>query len=337
MNRPVASLGVLLAMLGVFLFYGVFVGLTPGFFAMMVALVTVPLGSGLAFYGAAFRGAYAVEPRAMGGGGRAASGTVWAAIAVAVVAILLAIGSLSIAFSAQASANSASTQAAQANNGLSALNGTLANAGIAPTTVAFKVDWCNTDNAVQDRFCPNELIANQGDLVQIMFIHNDTDVHTFTMSGAYSFQINDSETMMHNFLNNLSLNGPCLNSGTYAQESATTSGVYCVSGLSLLPPSSSSAPDIFRIAQNPTPASPGGPGGLNLQEVPVDNMVHVVQFNFTAAVSEVWGIGAFQVSTPGIYEFFCHYHVSNGMFGYLIVLPNAYCNTHAAACGVRSA
>lgn len=333
MNKPLTSVGILLALFGSFLFYGVFVGVTPGFVAFLLALILVPIGSGVLFFGAAYRRPLMSQPAAMGGGGGATTGTVWAAIGVAVVAILLAVASLSIAFSAQSAANSASNSASQANSGIAAINGTISNSGIKPTTIAFKVDWCNTDNTGEDRFCPNELVVNQGDVVQIMFIHNDTDVHTFTLdTSPYFFQINDSTTMMHNFINNLSISGNCSNTGTIAQQSAGISGVYCVSGNSLLP-----AAGNFKIAQNPNPASPGnGSKGIPLIDVKMDNMVHVVVFNFTAGASEVWGVGSFQVTQPGIYEFFCHYHVSNGMFGYLIVLPNAYCTATPSACGVKA-
>lgn len=320
MNRSLSSVGLLLALAGAFLFYGVFADLTPGFVAFLSALILLPIGSGVLFFGAAYKGAYSAQPGVAGGGG-ASSGTTYAAIAVAVVAILLALASLSVAYQAQSSAN-ANTGVSQLS---SSLNTALSSLGVQPTTVAFKVDWCNTDNTGQDRFCPNQLVVNQGDIVQIMFIHNDTDVHTFTLDTApYNFQINDSAAGMHDFISNTDLAGPCVN-GAYSAESQGISGTYCVSGTSLLAPGGN-----FRIAQNGNPAvSPP-----KLLILPMNNMVHVVVFNST--VSEVWGIGSFQATQPGIYEFFCHYHVSNGMFGYLIVLPNAYCTTNAAACGLTS-
>ena len=64
----------------------------------------------------------------------------------------------------------------------------------------------------------------------------------------------------------------------------------------------------------------------------MDNTAHIVIFNST--VSEVWGVGSFQATTPGIYEFFCDYLVSNGMFGYLVVLPNPYCTANPSSCGL---
>ena len=131
---------------------------------------------------------------------------------------------------------------------------------------------------------------------------------------------------MHNFLTNQYNSGNCSNSGSYAQEQANVSATYCVSGNGLLP-----AGQDFVIAQNPTPAAPIS-NGTGIIVLPVDNMVHFV--NTTAAainstVTEIWGIGSFQATTPGVYEYFCHYHVSNGMFGYLVVSPNDYCSTNA--------
>ena len=326
MNRPIASIGFAMLFVGAFFFYGVFVGLTPGFFAFLIALVLVPIGSSVFFVGAAYRPAYAAQA-SMGGGSGGSSGTVWAAIAVAVIAILIAVASLSVALNAQSSAN-ANTGVAQISANVQSQLSAL---GVKPTTVAYKVDWCNTDNTGQDRFCPNQLVVNQGDVIQIMFIHNDTDVHTFTLdTSPYFFQINDSAAGMHNFITNGNLAGPCSNTGSYAQESAAISGVYCVSGQSLLAPGGN-----FKIAQNANPANPGnGSLGINLILVGMTNTVQVVNFNFSGGVSEVWGVGSFQATTPGIYEFFCHYHVSNGMFGYLVVLPNPYCTSSPTSCGL---
>jgi plastocyanin len=323
----------LLAVFGSFFFYGVFVGITPGFAFMLLALILVPVGSGILFFGAAYSGSYAAPPRAMGGGGGASSGVTWAALGVAVVAILLAVAALAVAFTVQPSPNNTTVndQISSLDSNLKALNSSVASLGVQPKTIAMKIDWCNTDPTGQDRFCPNEFVVNQGDTVQLMFIHNDTDAHTFTLdTSPYFFQINGSDTGMRNFLTNESNAGPCSNSGTYAQESAGVSAMYCVSGTSLLP-----AAGNFRIAQNPTPANPFLPGGQGVVDVPVDNMVHINFDNESAGVVEVWGVGAFQATTPGIYEFFCHYHVSNGMFGYLIVLPNAYCASSPSSCGVK--
>jgi plastocyanin len=251
---------------------------------------------------------------------RGSSGPIWA---VAIVAIVLALASFGYAYIATTSgANSAEVNSLSTS--VSSL-GAAASAGVKPTTVAYKVDWCNTDNTGQDRFCPNQIVVNQGDIVQIMFIHNDTDAHTFTLdTGPYSFQINDTAAGMHDFLTNGFISGSCTN-GTYAQESTGISGTYCVSGKSLLQPGGN-----FQAPQNSQPAvSPA-----NAISVPMDNTGHVVSFNATSGQSEIWGLGSFQATTPGIYMFFCDYHVSNGMFGYLVVLPNSYCGANPTSCGL---
>jgi plastocyanin len=255
------------------------------------------------------------------------SGTTWAAVAVAVVAIILSVAAIGMALTGTGGSGVSNASVTSLNSSVSSLSSQLAgmasSGGAKPTTVAYKVDWCNTDNTGEDRYCPNQLIVNQGDTVQIMFLHNDSDVHTFTLdTGSYNFQINGSAVGMHDFLTNDNLVTACSN-GPYTAESSGISGSYCVSGSSLLQPGGN-----FRIAQNTNPAN----SPPNLVDVAMDNTVHVVVFNDNA--SEIWGVGSFQATTPGIYEFFCHYHVSNGMFGYLIVLPNSYCTANPSSCGL---
>ena len=48
-----------------------------------------------------------------------------------------------------------------------------------PTTRVILMDWANTGNSAQDRFNPNVLVINQGDMVDITFEDNDSDGHTF--------------------------------------------------------------------------------------------------------------------------------------------------------------
>jgi plastocyanin len=45
----------------------------------------------------------------------------------------------------------------------------------------------------------------------------------------------------------------------------------------------------------------------------------------------VSGTGSFVAKYSGIFEYFCIYHVQLGMFGYLIVLPNAAYNTNSTS------
>lgn len=275
-------------------------------------------------------------------------------MAVGVVALLVAVGAVGFAYvgsNTQISALQSSVSSLQAGQtGIASL----ASVNTPPSVLPVKLAWCSLDEVSQDRFCPNIIVATQGDIVQLFFISNDTAAHTFTMTGTYDFQINDSGAGELDFLTNYSpIAGACSDSGSFAQISAGISGVYCVSGTSLLSNATLTADNayVFGEAQNPSPGlpfastcvsgepqgvcltNPGpGPYHVNDQSEMLSLSISGVGVNATG-VSETQGIGAFQATTPGIYIFFCRYHVSNGMFGYLVVLPNAYCNSHASACG----
>ena len=56
---------------------------------------------------------------------------------------------------------------------------------------------------------------------------------------------------------------------------------------------------------------------------PTNNSPGVVVFGTPGNVT---GTGSFLAKYPGVFEYFCVYHVQIGMFGYLIVLPNAAYN-----------
>jgi hypothetical protein len=256
------------------------------------------------------------------------------ALGVAVIAVFLGVGAIAFAYvgassqvtnlQGQVSTLQSQIPSLVAKSGLASVNAT-------PSIVSFKVDWCNTDNSGQDRFCPPVLIVNQGDIVQLMYVTNDSDSHTFTLvRGGYNFQLNntygqlgttaDSGDGMHNFISDTYFQSSCT-SGSYAEEGASVSSSMCVSGSSLLPPGAS-----YTVPVNSHPASPPAAP----QTIVVDNTFHVDIQN--ATVQATWSIASFRATIPGIFEYFCYYHVSNGMFGYLIVLPNTYCNNHAAVC-----
>ena len=170
-----------------------------------------------------------------------------------------------------------------------------------------------------------------------MFETNDTDAHTFTLvAGGYNFQLNNTYGAagssgnfstagngMHNFLTNAYFQSSCVQA-SYASASSGLSSSDCVSGSSLLAPGGT-----YKVPINPNPASPPLPPATP-EQISVDNQFHFIRENGT--FNEVWSIASFRASIPGIFEFYCYYHVSNGMFGYLIVLPNTYCNTHATEC-----
>ncbi len=368
MNKISAVLGTVLVVIAAFLFLITFSGgsllnipvtgtnPTANFLAFLFVIIFLPVGSGLAFYG------YAARAPILAAGQqvvyKGSSGIAKAAIALAIIAILLGVGAFAYAATVTPTTTGPSTSNLQSQ--ISTVNsklGSFATVNATPSTIPFRVDWCNTDNTGEDRFCPANLVVTQGDTVQILFIHNDTDAHTFTLipvgTSGYSFQINltygapgyttlnvsgavgQYANGMHNFITNGNFTGSCSNSGTLAQEQAGVSSVYCVSGASLL------APAPFDLAVNPNPASPLSLDG-GVQLINVTNSAFFPSVNISAAIAglgsaEAQGIGAFQATQPGIYEYFCHYHVSNGMFGYLIVLPNSYCyasSSNSKQCGL---
>lgn len=359
MNKGVASLGIILVIIAAFLFYIVFDGgtlaglvvtgtnATANFAAFLYVIIALPIGSGLAYAGLSYRppvyaagGQPSMQARGSGLGG--------AALAVGVIALIIGLAAIGVAFSYHSSTSSnsevssLSSQVASLNSEMSSLSSSggsnLATVNQAPAAVPLKVDWCNTDNTGQDRFCPGNIVVNQGDIVQILFISNDTDAHTFTLdTSPYNFQINVSYAGAHFFDTNTLASGNCVN-GTATQATAGISGTYCVSGSSLLTPSqlasnSANLDASTFLAQNADPAiSPPSLVILNVNNTEYN--VNTTSSAISAGTIEAWGIGAFQATQPGIYEYFCHYHVSNGMFGYLIVLPNTYCNTHASACNI---
>jgi plastocyanin len=359
LKRGLATLGVLLVLSAGLLFWSTFSGGSLGGYvitdgnaaanlvAIAFVIICLPLGSGLAFYGLSYGKNLAAGERAQTIYPSGSSSTSKAALGLAVIAVLIGAGIyVSMSSTIGTQSNEISSLTAELSSLAARPSGASINA--TPGTIAFRIDWSNTDPTGQDRFNPMVITAVQGSIVQILFEHNDTDTHTFTLyssSTPYGFQINSTGTGMHNFLNNQSFSSGCPN-GSYSQSSTGLSAngvstVYCVSGSSLLSTSflSQHAAANFRIAVNPTPSIPlGTTKNPSVILLPVDNSVHIIAFNSSAspALSMVYGVGAFQANTPGVYEFFCDYHVSNGMFGYLVVLPNAYCNTDPGACGIKT-
>lgn len=74
-----------------------------------------------------------------------------------------------------------------------------------PTTRNIRVEWTNSENSGQDRFFSPTITVNQGDTIDITFISNDTDAHTFTLESPYYFQINATVPGAHDFLTNESV------------------------------------------------------------------------------------------------------------------------------------
>jgi plastocyanin len=392
MNKYIASSGVILLLLAAFFFFADFNGGTVGslnvtggypiasFAAFLFVLLFLPIGAGLAFAGFAYRGPRTYSTTTTPGSTVAvvpagSSGVAKAALAVAIIAILVSAGTLAavIAVSGQVSTLSSSKGSSSGGATVSSSSGPAAAVNATPARDFYRIDWCNSDPTGQDRFCPSQIVVNQGDTVIILFEHNDTDAHTFTITSGYSFQINATFGMsgytkingsilangMHNFVTNTNYTGSCVNTSTFSQQSAGVSGSLCVSGSNLL--SGSTVGPVEFV--NPTPGLPlnaSAPNGGLVQLNDSNSVVFLepggnmsiayangLGLSCTAsactnpetgapAAGETWGIAAFQATTPGTFEYFCHYHVSNGMFGYITVLPNAYCTSSPSACGVSN-
>jgi plastocyanin len=388
MNKAISATGLILIFVAAFFFLadfgggkigGIIIAPNPftSFAAFLFTIIFLPIGSGLAFVGLAYRRPI-LAAGGMGGGstGSLSSGLGKAILVVAIVAVLVGAVSLAAMVSVEGSVSSLTPKTVTS---VEAVTSTLTEAGAGiglnqtPTVIGYKIQWCLQD-VMQDRFCPDTFTVVQGDIVQVLFIQNDTADHTFTLgtgtttsaSDPYNFQINDSGAGQLDFLNNyLPVTGSCSNTGSFSQITAGISGTYCVSGTSLLSNATLNANNAydFAIAQNPSPGLPftngnqtvgGEPPGVTLTNtccsfIPVNDSSEMLALNITpinaslpsagvnlGGSSESQGIGAFQATTPGVYEFYCHYHVSNGMFGYLIVLPNAYCTGDPSACGLTS-
>jgi plastocyanin len=197
------------------------------------------------------------------------------ALIVAVLALILGVASLAYGFYVQtqvSSAQSAATSLPKINQAVQTRNVT--------------IDWVNTFNSGLDRFAPEYIVINQGDTVNLSFISNDTDAHTFTTNLPTGiFQLNDSIPGQTNFLTG----GTFAGNATGCQQDSN--GVSC------------------NLA--PYSRCVDGTGATVACNAPTVNH------------SMVFTRGSFTVKVAGTYLFYCVYHKAKGMFGYLIVLPNA--------------
>jgi hypothetical protein len=349
MNKVIGSIGVILALVSAFFFLVVFSGGSLGntsitgtsdyanFLAFFFVIVFLPVGAGLAFYGFAIRPSTLAMGRTQQVAVKGSSGLAKAGIALAIIAIILVAAAFAVMVPLMTNQNNQNSQLSKLQTSFqNSLKGlAVANVSVS-IPVAYRVEWYNTESAGQDRFNPNTIVVYQGQVVQILFLENDTDDHTFTLdTGPYHFQINDTPALSHNFLTDQNFTSNCVNgtSVTYAAQTAGISPSLCVSGSSLLP-----AGTQYNIAINGQPLNVCVDPTVCPIVIPVSNDFFVNYFdpnncgNGTAGVCGVWGIGAFKATQVGVYEFFCHYHVTNGMFGYLVVLPNAYCTSDPTAC-----
>ncbi len=194
---------------------------------------------------------------------------------VAVLALILGVASLAYGFYVQTQVSSAQSAASS-----------LPKINQAVQTRNVTIDWVNTFNSGLDRFAPEYIVINQGDTVNLSFISNDTDAHTFTTQLPTGiFQLNDSIAGQTNFLTG----GTFAGNATGCQQDSI--GVSC------------------NLA--PYSRCVDGAGAKVACNSPAVNH------------SMVFTKGSFTVKVAGTYLFYCVYHKAKGMFGYLIVLPNA--------------
>ncbi|MER3515456.1 MAG: hypothetical protein C4310_14545, partial [Chloroflexota bacterium] len=129
-------------------------------------------------------------------------------------------------------------------NALKQALGTLPIVNQRPITRAITLTWF-TDASGQDRFDPPIIIVNQGDIVRVTFISNDTaDGHTFEFNlpnGTTWVRLNVSVAGQENFLNGQKFTGPptgCIQDGrpiacdtTGTIGNLTAVGTFTTSGL----------------------------------------------------------------------------------------------------------
>jgi plastocyanin len=189
---------------------------------------------------------------------------------------------------------------------------------VKPSDKTIRVEWETALNSGQDRFFPEFITVVQGDNLTIVLITNDTsDGHTFTIGlgmrnlpTSAVFQLNNSWTgqttgpyikPFHPAPNGLDC---CLaNGGRYNPEFNFTgipTGCTDQNGNSYTCNTkntgggSTYACNAYAPSTAPVPCSQWSSGWLGV------------------------------VTVPGVYKFFCFFHQSAGMIGYLTVLPNSY-------------
>jgi plastocyanin len=208
-------------------------------------------------------------------------------LAVAVIAIFLAVGAISFAYlgsNAQISNLQSEVSSLQSVQGKIPTNLPLVNQTVATRNI--KLQWEQFPRDIsQDRFFPDFITVNQGDTLDITFLQNDTgDAHTFTIT-VPTTDSGCSAGAGCEYQINESL--PGLHNFLQGEANITTKANNCIVGNQVVP-----------CSQLLT----GGTGGT---------------------IGNMSGHISFTVTVPGIYRFFCYYHQGLGMFGWLVVMPNA--------------
>ena len=206
-------------------------------------------------------------------------------LAVAVIAVFLAVGAISFAYlgsNAQISNLQSEVSSLQSVQGKIPTNLAIVNQTVATRHILLQWEQFPRD-ITQDRFFPDFITVNQGDTLDITFLQNDTgDAHTFTIT---------------------------------VPTNATTCSAGCEYQINLSQPGLHNF--VLNEANITTPADNCMVAGLTVACAGASSPIDV-----TGPIGNMSGHISFTVIKPGIYRFFCYYHQSIGMFGWLVVLPN---------------
>jgi plastocyanin len=126
-------------------------------------------------------------------------------LALFTIIVIIVAGAAAIGYNAGSSNQSNSSQLAALQSQVNSLTSKLSSLPAmsqAPVTRNIKIEWTNALNSGQDRFYEPTITVNQGDTVDITFVSNDTDAHTFTLESPYNFQMNATVPGTTNFLDN---------------------------------------------------------------------------------------------------------------------------------------
>lgn len=186
-----------------------------------------------------------------------------------------------------------------------------------------RIEWETTFNSGQDRFYPNYITVLQGDNLTFTLITNDTsDGHSFNLPLSIVGLPSSSQFILNNSWTGLT-SGPY--TGYPNKVHPAPNGLDCC-----LPNGSKYNPqDNFTASPtgcqdrtgNTVTCNTQNTGGTSYrcdayQPINTNNATNTKTCN-------LWSTGWLGVvNTPGVYKFFCFYHQTAGMIGYLVVLPN---------------
>ena len=122
------------------------------------------------------------------------------------------------------------TGSVQVANSFAAVNQT-------PTTREIIIEWMKTQSG-QDRFYPDFIIVNQGDIIDLTLINNDTVAHDIVIGPPYNVVVNASVPGLYNDVTDQEFTTPALNNspgvvvtGTPGNVSASYSFVAKYAGI----------------------------------------------------------------------------------------------------------